>query len=259
MKTVCITGASSGIGEACARIFAANGYHLWLLARRKQRLIDLKESLVKKFDTQVHVSCCDIRHQKNVQACFDGVPDNFASVDVLINNAGLAAGLDTVQDADLVHWEQMIDTNVKGLLYVTRACLPLMLPQQKGHIINIGSVAGHEVYPKGAVYCATKHAVRALSTGLREDLLGTGLKVSSIDPGMVDTEFSLVRLDQDQDQADKVYQGMTPLHAEDVAQAVYFAAQQPAHVNVAEMLLLPTDQASATRVRRKSDSGQGVA
>lgn len=250
MKTICITGASSGIGEACARVFAQHGYQLWLIARRKERLLALKEELFIKFQSNVHASCCDIRHQCEIRSCFDSLPRGFSKIDVLINNAGLAAGLDTVQDANVAHWEQMIDTNVKGLLYVTQACLSFMMPRSAGHIINIGSVAGHEVYPKGAVYCATKHAVRALSAGLREDLLGTGIKVSSIDPGMVETEFSLNRLDQDQSKANDVYRDMTPLSADDVAQAVYFAAQQPAHVNVAEMLLLPTDQASARSVHR---------
>ena len=248
-KTVLISGASSGIGLACAQLFAQSGWRLILLARRADRLAKIKQQLSRS--TEVHCLTCDVQSQQAVDEAIAGCPPEWQTLDLLINNAGLAAGLAPMQTADLADWERMIDTNVKGLLYLTRACLPSMLQCKQGHIINVGSIAGREVYPNGGVYCATKSAVKALTKGLREDLLGTGLRVSEVAPGMVDTEFSLVRFKQDQKRSQAVYAGMQPLKASDVAQAVLYCAQQPAHVCVAEMFLLPSAQASATRVHRQ--------
>jgi 3-hydroxy acid dehydrogenase/malonic semialdehyde reductase len=247
-KTVLISGASSGIGFACCELFARAGWRLIVLARRADRLEKIKQQCSPL--TDVYCLTCDIQNQQAVEEAVANCPSEWQTIDLLVNNAGLAAGLATTQAASLDDWEQMIDTNVKGLLYLTRACLPGMLQRQQGHIINIGSIAGREVYPKGNVYCATKFAVRALTQGMREDLLGSGVRVSEVAPGMVETEFSLVRFKQDSQKSQSVYAGMQPLRASDVAQAVLYCAQQPEHVCVAEMLIMPTAQASATRVDR---------
>ena len=246
-KTIFITGASSGIGMACAKSCADLGARLILLARREERLA----ALVDELKTDCHILTADVRDRKAIDAAIASLPNDWQQIDGLINNAGLAAGLSTVQAGDIEDWEQMIDTNIKGLLYLTRAIAPRMLAQNHGHIINIGSIAGHEVYPNGAVYCATKHAVNAITRGLKMDLLGSQIRVTEIAPGMVDTEFSLVRFKGDENKAEKVYEGMTPLQAEDIADACAYCLTRPSHVNVSEMIILATDQSAATLVARQ--------
>ena len=250
-KTVVITGASSGIGAACARTFAEAGANLVLAARRIDRLQEIAEHLCSTFDINIRAVVLDVRSREAVVDFVQTLEKDGVVVDVLVNNAGLASGLATVQEGDIDDWETMIDTNIKGLLYLTRAVVPGMVARGSGHVINIGSIAGHETYPHGARYCATKHAVAAINRGLAIDTLGTGVRVSSVDPGLVDTEFSVVRFHGDQERADAVYQGLTPLSAEDVADAVLFCATRPPHANVREMILMPTDQAAAVHVNRK--------
>ena len=248
---VLITGASSGIGAACAGAFAAQGASLVLAARRLDRLEAMKPDLLDAGAVDVHVAGLDVRDQPAVQAMVDGLPERFRNINILVNNAGLSRGLDKLHEAELNDWEEMIDTNVKGLLYVDRAVVPGMVERESGTVVHIGSIAGTQVYPGGNVYCATKHAVRAISDGLRLDLLGTGVRVISIDPGLVDTEFGQVRYHGDTRKAKMIYIGMTPLAALDVADAVLFACTRPGRVQVAEMLLLPTDQAGAVHVHRR--------
>lgn len=249
-KIVFITGATSGIGLACARQFAQQGARLLIAARREERLQELSTEL-SSTGTDALWLMLDVRNQSAVQTAVDGLPEEWQEIEVLVNNAGLSRGLDTIQEGKLEDWEEMIDTNVKGLLYISRAVLPGMVSRGNGQVINIGSVAGREVYPKGNVYCATKHAVAALTTGMRLDLLGTGVRVTTIDPGLVETEFSVVRFHGDQERAAAVYRGLIPLSADDVADAVIYCATRPPHVSVAEMLLFPTAQASATQVTRR--------
>jgi 3-hydroxy acid dehydrogenase/malonic semialdehyde reductase len=248
--TVLITGASSGIGEACAHAFAAAGARLVLTARRRERLEALAAELRDAHGTECHLLTLDVRDRNGVASAFAGLPAEWAAIDVLVNNAGMARGTDKVQNGAPGEWDDVVQTNVNGLLYVTRAVTAGMVGRGRGHVINLGSVAGHEVYPGGAVYCATKHAVGAITKGLRMDLLGTGLRVSTVDPGMVETEFSVVRFGGDQERADKVYRGMTPLTAADIADTVLWVATRPAHVNIDEIIIKPTDQASATMVHR---------
>lgn len=243
---VLITGASSGIGRACAEAFSAAGASVVLAARRADRLNQIAADLA----TPAHVLEMDVRDRGAVERAIASLPGAWAHVDVLVNNAGLAAGLEPLQDGDPDDWDRMVDTNVKGLLYVTRAVLPSMVKRGRGHVINIGSVAGHETYPSGAVYCATKAAVDRITTGLRMDLMGTGVKVSTVDPGMVETEFSVVRFHGDADRARQVYAGMQPLTGEDIAETVVWVAGRPPHVQVAEVIVLAGAQASATRVHR---------
>ena len=250
-RTVLITGASAGIGEACAVALAAAGARLILTARRREKLLALARRLTDTNGAAVHVVDFDVRRREAVSAAIDSLPANWGSIDILINNAGLSRGLDRLHEGAPDDWEEMIDTNIKGLLWVDRAVTPGMVERGKGHVIHIGSIAGRQTYPRGNVYCATKHAVRALTDGLRLDLAGTGVRVTSIDPGLVDTEFSTVRFRGDVERAESTYHGMTPLTADDVAQAVLFASTRPAHVTVAEVLLLPTDQASANLVHRR--------
>lgn len=242
-STLLITGATSGIGEAFARLARARspGAELILTGRRADRLETIGRELGAR------TAAFDIRDPAQV-AAFARTVDK---VDVLVNNAGLAAGLDAFWQASLEDWEQMIDTNLKGLLYITRALLPRMIELKKGHVVNIGSVAGRQVYPKGHVYNATKFAVRALTEGLRLDLQGTGIRVTEIQPGMVESEFSLVRFKGDEGKAESVYKGLTPLSPADVAEAIWWSIQQPKHVNVQEILLMPTDQASVRDAYRK--------
>lgn len=247
---VCITGATAGIGKACAERFAAEGHSLILCGRRMERLEALKTSLQSKFNGTIHLLCFDIRRAEAVEQAISGLPDALKNIDLLINNAGLAAGLSSIQEGQLTHWEQMIDTNVKGLLYMTRLVANLMIPRKQGHIVNLGSIAGKEVYPNGNVYCATKHAVDALNKAMRIDLLPHQIKVTAIHPGMVETEFSIVRFDGDLERAKKVYQGMEPLHAEDIADSIYWVATRPAHVNINELTIMPSVQATATQVIR---------
>jgi serine 3-dehydrogenase len=248
---VLVTGASAGIGAACARAFAGAGARLLLAARRAERLEALAAELRDAHGTESRLLELDVRDAEAVAAVLGGLPAEWAEVDVLVNNAGLGRGLEKAHEGSPADWDEMVDTNVKGLLYVTRAVLPGMVARGRGHVVNIGSVAGHEVYPGGAVYCATKHAVGAITKGLRMDLLGTGVRVSTVDPGMVETEFSVVRFHGDRERADRVYAGMTPLVADDIADAVLWCATRPPHVNIDEIILKPTDQASATLVSRK--------
>lgn len=249
-KIVLITGASSGIGAACAEQFAMAGAKLLLCARRLELVEALAANLQEKYGVMNHAFQLDVRDSAAVETAINNLPLAWQSVDILINNAGLAAGMDTVHEGDIQDWEAMIDTNVKGLLYMTRAVLQGMVERNEGHIINIGSVAGHTVYPKGAVYCASKFAVDAITHGLRMDLLGKKIRVSTVDPGMVETNFSVVRFKGDDQRADAVYDGMTPLTAEDVADAVFYCATRPAHVNISGIMIMPTDQAAATMVAR---------
>jgi 3-hydroxy acid dehydrogenase/malonic semialdehyde reductase len=250
-KIVCVTGASSGIGEACAEAFARLGVRLLVCARRKERLEALAERLRRAHDADVYYFPLDVRNEMEVNEQFGSLPDVWRDIEVLVNNAGLASGLDTLQEAARDDLEAMIDTNVKGLVYVTRAVVPGMIERDCGHVINIGSIAGHEVYPKGTVYCATKHAVGAISRGLKMDLHGTQVRVSSVDPGLVETEFSIVRFHGDRDRADTVYAGMTPLTGADVADAAVYCATRPPHVNINEIILMPVAQSASTMVHRE--------
>jgi len=250
-RTVLVTGASSGIGAACARAFARSGARLILCARRIERLHDAAPELRDLGAADLHMFQLDVRDQQAVEKAIDGLPPQWRAIDILVNNAGLSRGLDPIQQGSIQDWDEMIDTNVKGLLYVSRAVLPGMVERSAGHVINIGSIAGHEVYPKGNVYCATKHAVRAITRGMLMDLFGTGVRVSTVDPGLVETEFSVVRFRGDDERAATVYQGLAPLTPDDVAEAVHYCATRPPHVNVQEMILMPSAQATATMVDRR--------
>lgn len=250
-KIICITGATAGIGQATAIVLAKMGARLILTGRREDRLKELANTLQADYHAECLPLAFDVRSHQQVKEALQRIPQEWKSIDVLINNAGLAAGLDPVQSASLEDWEQMIDTNIKGLLYMTREITPGMVHRQSGHIVNIGSIAGKEVYPNGSVYCATKHAVDALSKGMRRDLVEFGIKVSAIHPGAVETEFSLVRFKGDQDRASKVYLGFEPLVAKDIAEAVEFVLSRPAHVNIDDLLIMPSAQASATQISKK--------
>lgn len=251
-KIVFITGASSGIGAACARQFASQGARLLLCARNEDKLATLADELKAEYNTDLYQFSLDVSDRDKVENTLNNLPDTWQPIDILLNSAGLAAGLETVQEGDINDWDEMIDTNVKGLLYVTRQVLPGMVARNSGHVINIGSVAGHVVYPKGAVYCASKYAVNAISSGLRMDLFGTKVRVSTIDPGAVETNFSLVRFKGDAKRAAAVYEGMDPLTPDDVADAVLYCALRPPHINICEIIMMPTDQAAATMVARKN-------
>lgn len=250
MKTAIITGATAGIGEAIAYKLASLNYQIIITGRRNEKLQNLKAKLQNQYDVNVLALNFDIRDREAVKNSIENLSEDWKNIDLLVNNAGLAAGLNSLQEGDIDDWEQMIDTNIKGLLYITRQVAPLMIQQKKGHIINIGSIAGKEVYPNGTVYCASKHAVDALNKGMRIDMLPHGIKVSAINPGMVDTEFSLVRFKGDTEKAKTVYQGLTPLYAEDIAEAVEFIVTRPKHVNINDMLIMPTAQATATITNR---------
>ena len=249
-QIVLITGASSGIGAACAQAFAQAGAKLILAARRLDRLEKLAEDL-EKSGCQTHLLQLDVRDRAQVESTLAALPADWSAVDILVNNAGLSRGLDKLYEGNVQDWEDMIDTNVKGLLYMTRSLVPGMVSRSQGHVINIGSIAGHQTYPNGNVYCATKAAVRVLSEGLKMDLLGTPVRVSSVDPGMVETEFSQVRFQGNMERAKQVYQGVTPLTPEDIAEIVVFCATRPAHVNLSEVIVLATAQGSATLVHRQ--------
>ncbi len=251
-KVVFVTGASSGIGRSCALAFAREGAKILMCARRADRLRALAAELKKGFGVPVHAFSLDVRNQPAVEKAIGTLPEEWRPIEVLINNAGLSRGLTKLHEGLLSDWEEMIDTNVKGLLYVSRAVIPGMVERGSGHVINIGSIAGYEVYPGGNVYCATKFAVRALSKGLRLDLNGTPVRVSEVAPGMVETEFSVVRFHGDMDRAGKVYKGLTPLSPDDIADAVVWCATRPPHVNVSEMIVMPTAQASTTLAYRKN-------
>ncbi len=251
-RTVLITGASAGIGAACARAFAAAGARLVLAARRVERLEALAEEVRAAHGTETHLLPLDVRDTGAVFAAVRDLPAEWSQIDVLVNNAGMGRGMDKLHEGEPAEWDEVLDTNVKGLLYVTRAIVPGMVARGRGHVVNIGSVAGREVYPGGAVYCATKHAVDAITTGLRMDLLGSGVRVSTVDPGLVETEFSTVRFRGDAERAAQVYQGLTPLSPDDVAASVVWCASQPPHVTVAQVVLIATDQAAATMVHRRT-------
>ncbi len=248
---VLITGASAGFGAACGRAFAEAGAHVILAARRTKRVEALASQLHTEFGVDTLPLTLDVAQSAQVAQVLGNLPERWAAMDILVNNAGLSRGFDKVHTGSIQDWEEMIDTNVKGLLYVTRAVLPGMVARGHGHVINIGSIAGHEVYPNGNVYCASKHAVEALTRAMRLDLNGTGVRVSEVDPGMAATEFSVVRFRGDAERAEKTYQGWRPLQAEDVADAVLWCATRPAHVNIQDIVIMATDQASTTMVNRK--------
>ena len=250
MKTALITGATSGIGAACARKFAGAGYRLIITARRSEQLAVMAGELEKEFSTAVLPLCFDVRDHDAVKRALDSLPAAWRNIDVLVNNAGLALGLEPEYAGDLSDWETMIDTNIKGLLYMTRLIVPGMIERQQGHIINIGSVAGDAAYAGGAVYCATKAAVKILSDGLRIDLAHTPVRVTNLKPGLVETNFSNVRFHGDAERASKVYQGIKPLTGDDIADVALYAAQAPAHVQIAEVLILATHQASGSVIYR---------
>jgi 3-hydroxy acid dehydrogenase/malonic semialdehyde reductase len=246
-KIVLVTGASSGIGRATAQRFSEAGARVIIAARREDRLMQLATQL----KTDCYVLKLNVRGRAEVEAAVASLPPDWQPIDILVNNAGLSRGLWKLHEGQHDGWEDMIDTNVKGLLYVSRAVIPGMVARGRGHIVNIGSIAGHEVYPGGNVYCASKFAVDAITRGLRMDLVDTPLRVTTIDPGMVETEFSEVRFYGDKDRADQVYKGIKALKAEDIADAIVWAATRPAHVQIAEIIVLPTAQASATVAHRK--------
>jgi 3-hydroxy acid dehydrogenase/malonic semialdehyde reductase len=250
-KIALITGATAGIGEACAHLFAREGYHLILTGRRQDRLDQLAQTLNSRYNIEIAVSAFDVRSRDQVVKSLDSLPQQWKQVDVLINNAGLSQGLDPIQKGSYDDWDTMIDTNIKGLLYVSKLVANWMIDQQRGHIVNISSIAGKNVYANGNVYCASKAAVDALNQGMRIDLLPYGIRVSGIYPGAVETEFSEVRFKGDKERAKKVYEGFEPLVAADVANAIYYMVTRPAHVNVNELVLMPTAQANATTFNRK--------
>lgn len=251
-KIIFITGATSGFGKAMAEIFARNGHNVIITGRRNERLIELKNTLQNKFNANVLPLCFDVRNQKEVAENIQNLSAEWKAIDVLINNAGLASGLDKIQNGKLSDWEKMIDTNIKGLLYVSKEVMPLMIDRKKGHIINIGSTAGKEVYEKGNVYCATKYAVDAISKAMRIDLLEHGIKVTQICPGAAETEFSVVRFSGDTEKARQVYNGYTPLTAKDVAEVAYFVTALPQHVCINDLVITSTAQANSTTILRNS-------
>ncbi|MCL6274101.1 SDR family NAD(P)-dependent oxidoreductase [Muricauda sp. 2012CJ35-5] len=247
-KTVLITGATSGIGRATAELLAKNGFNLVLCGRRSERLDQLKTDLGK--EAKIHTLKFDVRNRDAVLNAITELPEAFSRIDVLINNAGNAHGLDTIDQGSLDDWDAMLDINVKGLLYMSKAILPQMVDRKSGHIINIGSTAGKEVYPKGNVYCASKHAVDAINQGMRLDLNAHGIRVGAVNPGLVETEFSDVRFKGDSERAKSVYKGFQPLTAPDIADIIHFVITRPYHVNIADLVVMPTDQASSTIVRK---------
>ena len=251
-QCVLITGASSGIGQSCARFFAQVGARLILAARRKDKLQALSDELQANYQTQTLLLCVDVQDAQTVRTAIEGLPADWTTIDVLINNAGLSRGLDKQHESPIQDWEEMIDTNIKGLLYVTRAVVPGMVARGHGHVVNIGSIAARQTYPGGSVYCATKAAVKSLSEGLKIDLLGTPVRVTNIEPGLVATEFSNVRFRGDDDKANSVYTGMTPLTPDDIADTILFAVTRPAHVNISEIFVMPTDQSSVNHVHRRT-------
>ncbi len=249
-RVVLVTGATSGIGRSCAFRFAESGYHVIIAGRRAVRLSEIEDEIRRMFKIQVHSLVLDVTNRGSVIDAIKNLPGIFCEIDVLINNAGLALGLEPLQEGNPVQWDRMIDTNVKGLLNVSHAVMPMMIKQGRGHIINIGSIAGREVYPKGNVYCATKAAVDSITRAMRIDLLPYGIRVTQIAPGAVETEFSLVRFGGDEQRADSVYAGFEPLHPDEVADVVLYAASLPPHININDLLLMPTAQAAATQIHR---------
>jgi len=250
-KIALITGATAGIGYETALLLAQNNYNLILTGRRKERLESIKNKLTASFDCKILTLNFDIRNRTETETALNSIPDEWKAVDVLLNNAGLAAGFAPVNSADVDDWEDMIDTNVKGLLYTTRIVTPWMVERQSGHVISISSIAGKESYPNGSVYCGTKHAVSAISKAMRIELMPFGIKVTTIAPGAVETEFSLVRFHGDQEKAKQAYNGFTPLSGKDIAETILFVLSRPAHVNIDDLLIMPTNQASARDFNRK--------
>lgn len=246
-----ITGATSGIGKSCAHIFAQNKYNLILTGRRNNRLEEIAHHLKDKYAIEVLTLNFDVRDREVVETAIQNIQGQWRNIDVLVNNAGLAVGLTHIQDGIYDDWERMIDTNIKGLLYVTRNIAPLMIEQGSGHIINIGSIAGKETYPFGNVYCGTKHAVDSITKAMRIDMVSSGIKVTQVAPGAVETEFSNVRFKGDHAKADSIYQGFEPLRPDDVADAVFYCANLPAHVNINDLVIMPTAQANATTIIRE--------
>lgn len=249
-KIVLITGATSGIGEACAELYASNKFDLIITGRREEKLNNLKLKLEKEFNVNVTTLCFDVSKKDDVASYLNNLPSELKKIAILINNAGLSQGLDSIQEGKLSDWDTMIDTNIKGLLYVSKIVSNWMISEKSGHIINIGSIAGKQVYANGNVYCATKHAVDALNQSMRIDLLKFGIKVTGINPGAVETAFSEVRFHGDKDKAKKVYDGFEPLQAKDIAETIYFATSRPAHVNINDLIIMPTAQASPYYMER---------
>ncbi|MBR3938663.1 MAG: SDR family NAD(P)-dependent oxidoreductase [Bacteroidales bacterium] len=244
-KIVCVTGATSGIGRATAEIFAANGYNLIITGRRKEKLEELGEELVNKHKIDLIALNFDVRSNEAVNKAFDSLPEGWRNIDILVNNAGLAVGLGPIQEGVIDDWERMIDTNIKGLLYVSRKVLPWLVERKKGHVFNIASIAGKETYLNGNVYCATKTAVDSLSRAMRMDMVPYGIKVTNVAPGAVETEFSIVRFKGDQQRADNVYKGYEPLTGKDIADTIYYVATMPDHVCINDLIITPKAQASA--------------
>ncbi len=247
-KIALITGATSGIGKATAELFADNGIQVILCGRRQERLDELQARLGSK--TKIHSLNFDIRDKEAVSSAINSLPEDFAKIDILINNAGNAHGMDTIDEGSLEDWDAMLDINVKGLLYVSKAVIPQMVARKAGHIINIGSTAGKEVYPRGNVYCASKHAVDAINKGMRMDLNAHGIRVGAVNPGLVETEFSAIRFKGDEDRAENVYKGFQALKAEDIADVIHFVVTRPYHVNIADLTVMPTAQASSTMINK---------
>jgi 3-hydroxy acid dehydrogenase/malonic semialdehyde reductase len=249
-KTIFITGATSGFGEATAKLFAKNGHSVIITGRRQERLNELKQFITSTFNTNVLTLCFDVRSKELVNSAIESLTGDWKNIDILINNAGLASGLNHIQDGDTDDWDKMIDTNVKGLLYVSRAIMPLMISNKKGHIINIGSTAGKEVYENGNVYCASKHAVDAITKGMRVDLLKYGIKVTQIAPGAAETEFSVVRFHGDEQKAKAAYNGYTPMTAEDIADVIYYSTTLPPHLCINDLVLTSLAQANSFNTYR---------
>lgn len=250
-QVIFITGASAGFGEATARLFAKEGANLVLMARREEKLQALANELSQAYKIECIPLSLDVRNYDEISKAFESLPEKLAVPDILINNAGLVRGLDKLWEISEDKWNDMIDINIKGILNLTRILLPKMLQNDKGQIINIGSISGHETYPGGGVYCATKHAVRALTDTLRKELVATPIKVSLVSPGMAETEFSIIRFDGDEARAKKVYEGLEPLVANDIAETILFIASRPPHVNIADIIIFPKAQASTTLIHRK--------
>lgn len=251
-KIALITGATSGLGRAIALRLAKEGYDVIITGRRKDRLEELEREIEIKYESKVYSLCFDVRLYKEVEKAITDLPEEWKAIDILVNNAGLAVGLDPIQQGVIDDWERMIDTNIKGLLYVTRVVSPGMVARKSGHIVNLGSIAGKGVYPNGAVYCATKHAVDALSQGMRMDMLPYNIRVTQVCPGAVNTEFSLVRFKGNQDRADLVYDGYDALTAENIADAVFYAVSQPPHVDIQDILVMPTAQANGSMFHKNN-------
>ena len=250
-KIILITGATAGIGKSTAELYAKNNWKIILTGRRAERLLALKKQLISEFSAEVITLNFDVRDKEVVGGAINSLPSDWKNIDVLLNNAGLAKGFSDIQDGSIEDWETMIDTNIKGLLYVSKAIMTLMIERKTGHIVNIGSIAGKEVYAKGNVYCSTKHAVEGITKALRMDLLPHKIKVSAVCPGAVDTEFSTVRFDGDKARAGAVYDGYQPLLANDIAEAIFFVTSRPFHVNINDLLIMPTAQANTSNLLRE--------